>query len=35
MEYETTVGQLNFVYWAYTYGVLDYARTHRETMKTI
>jgi len=27
-EYTTTVGQLNFMYWASRYGVLDYARTH-------
>jgi hypothetical protein len=25
---ETTVGQLNFVYWAHTYGVLTYTRAH-------
>ena len=32
-EYETTVGQLNFIYWAYTYGVLAYARTHRTVIE--
>lgn len=26
--YESTVGQLNFFYWASRYGVLDYARGH-------
>ncbi len=28
VEYTTTVGQLNFMYWASRYGVLDYARSH-------
>lgn len=28
VEYTTTVGQLNFMYWASMYGVLHYARTH-------
>ena len=32
-EYETTVGQLNFIYWAHTYGVLAYARAHLETIE--
>lgn len=27
-EYTTTVGQLNFMYWASRYGVLEYARAH-------
>jgi hypothetical protein len=27
-EYQTTVGQLNFIRWSYEYGVLDYTRTH-------
>ena len=27
-EHTTTVGQLNFMYWASRYGVLDYARSH-------
>ena len=30
---ETTVGQLNFVYWAYKYGVLTYTRTHLRTIE--
>ena len=32
-EYETTVGQLNFIYWAHTYGVLEYARAHRQIIE--
>ena len=28
MEYVTTLGQCNFVYWAWTHGVLQYARQH-------
>jgi hypothetical protein len=32
-EEETTVGQLNFVYWAHTYGVLTYTRTHLHTIE--
>ena len=28
VEHTTTVGQLNFMYWASLYGVLDYARAH-------
>jgi len=33
-EYTTTVGQLNFMYWASTHGVLDYARTHLSEIET-
>ena len=32
-EEETTVGQLNFVYWAHTYGVLAYTRAHLATIE--
>lgn len=32
-EEETTVGQLNFVYWAHTYGVLTYTREHLATIE--
>lgn len=32
-KHETTVGQLNFIYWAHTYGVLEYARAHRATIE--
>lgn len=32
-EEETTVGQLNFVYWAHTYGVLSYTRSHLRTIE--
>jgi len=28
VQYSTTVGQLNFMYWASRYGILDYARGH-------
>ena len=28
VTYSTTVGQLNFMFWASRYGVLDYARAH-------
>ena len=28
VEYQSTVGQLNFIYWASRYGVLEYARNH-------
>lgn len=31
--YESTVGQLNFFYWASRYGVLDYARQHIEEIE--
>jgi hypothetical protein len=31
--YESTVGQLNFFYWASRYGVLDYARQHIEDIE--
>lgn len=30
---ETTVGQLNFVYWAHTYGVLAFTRSHLRTIE--
>jgi len=33
-EYRTTVGQLNFFYWAARYGVLDYARKHIDEIET-
>lgn len=28
VEYNTTVGQLNFMYWASKYGVIEYAKQH-------
>ena len=31
--YETTVGQLNFIRWSHTYGVLDYTRKHLEVIE--
>jgi hypothetical protein len=34
VEYTTTVGQLNFMYWASNYGVLDYARAHLAEIET-
>lgn len=33
VEYTTTVGQLNFMYWASVYGVLHYARTHLQEIE--
>jgi hypothetical protein len=33
-EHTTTVGQLNFMYWASTYGVLKYARAHLSEIET-
>jgi hypothetical protein len=33
VEYTTTVGQLNFMYWASRYGVLAYARDHLEDIE--
>lgn len=32
-EYTTTVGQLNFMYWASKYGVLKYARDHLDDIE--
>jgi hypothetical protein len=32
-EYTTTVGQLNFMYWASRYGVLGYARDHMDAIE--
>ena len=31
--YETTVGQLNFMYWAWWNGILEYARVHIEAIE--
>lgn len=33
VEYTTTVGQLNFMYWASKYGVLEYARKHLDDIE--
>ena len=33
VRYDTTVGQLNFIYWAHQYGVLTYARTHQQEIE--
>lgn len=33
VEYTTTVGQLNFMYWASRYGVLSYARAHLDEIE--
>lgn len=32
-EYTTTVGQLNFMYWASKYGVIKYARDHLDAIE--
>lgn len=33
VTYSTTLGQLNFMYWAHRYGVLEYARVHQEAIE--
>ena len=33
VTHETTVGQLNFIYWAHTYGVLEYTRANLATIE--
>ncbi len=33
VQYQTTVGQLNFIYWADSFGVLDYTRRHLQEIE--
>lgn len=33
VQYQTTVGQLNFIYWSDVFGVLDYTRAHLQDIE--